>query len=90
MAGAACKVVINNGLRGLIDGVEKVLLDPDIHAGRLPEPTRLDLVQRLADVDLGAYSGRALPAGGIAGILLALEKHGLVTDEVWEIFRRPA
>lgn len=89
MAGAACKVIINQGLRGLIEGIERVLIDPAVHQDRIPEKEREELIQRLADVDLASYSGQGMPEGGAAGILLALEKWNVVTPEVWEVFKRP-
>lgn len=89
MAGAACKVVINNGLRAMIDSAERILIDPDVHQGRIPEKERCGLIQRLADVDLATYSGKGMPEGGAAGILVALERWGVVTAEVWEVFKRP-
>ena len=89
MAGAACKVVIDQGLAALISAIERILLDPDVHGGRIPEQDRLDLIQRLADCDLAIYSGGPVPAGGVAGILMDLEKWGVVTPEVWEIYRKP-
>lgn len=89
MARAACKIIINGGVGGLIRAIEKVLTDPSIHAGKIPELDRYDLIQRLADVDLAAYGGGEVSEGGVSGILLSLEKYGLVTDEVWQIFRKP-
>lgn len=90
MAGAACKVVINNGLQALTRSVERILTDPDIHMERVPEEERLLLIQRLADCDLATYSTeKHMPDGGVAAILKRLEKWGVVTAEVWEIYRRP-
>lgn len=89
MAGPACKVVIDSLLGALASAIERVLLDPDVHMGRIPETDRLDLVQRLADIELAAWSGSDMPHGGVSGLLLALEKHKVVTAEIWEILRRP-
>lgn len=90
MAGAACKVVINNGVRALIDGVERILLDSDIHQDKIPHRDRMVLVQRLADIDIAAFTGDAslLPAGGVIGIVNELQEYGLITDEVWRVFNR--
>jgi hypothetical protein len=90
MAGAACKVVINNGVKALMESIERILLDVQIHANRLTDDERLDLIQRLADVDISTYTGKESPMGGLTGILIELEGHGLVTDEVWQIYNRPA
>lgn len=89
MAGAACKVVINNGVKALMGAIERILLSKEIHADRLLESVRLDLIQRLADVDIATYTGKEAPVGGLTGILVELERYGLVTDEVWQIYCRP-
>lgn len=92
MAAAACKIIINNGLQALMQGLEKILLDPDIYGSfDLPELDRLELVQRLADCDLAVYTGNAslLPEKGLSGVLADLQAHGLVTDEVWTVFQKP-
>lgn len=90
MAGAACKVIINNGVQGLIKAIETVLTDSNIHQDRIPYEDRMVLIQKLADVDLASYSECVqAPTGGVAGILLQLEKYGLVTDEVWQVYRKP-
>lgn len=85
MAGAACKVIINMSLRALIQAVETILLNPQINQGKIPENDRLMLVQRLADIDLATYTGDFMPSGGVRGIVMEMQKHGLVTDEVWMI-----
>lgn len=85
MAGAACKVIINMLLRALIQAVESILLNANINQGKIPEPIRLSLVQRLADIDLATYTGDFMPSGGVRGIVREMEKYGLVTDEVWQI-----
>jgi hypothetical protein len=91
MAKAACKVIINGTLAALVRSIETVLTVPSIHQDRIPQEERIALIQRLADVDLASYTGdRALlPAGGVAAILVDLERYGLVSDEVWIILRRP-
>lgn len=89
MAGAACKVVINNGIKALTESLERILIDPNVHQDRLPEDVRLDLIQRMADVDLSTYSGCLMPPGGLTGVMVELERHGLVTAEVWEVYARP-
>lgn len=85
MAGAACKVIINMLLRALIQSVETILLNANINQGKIPEPTRLALVQRLADIDLATYTGDFMPSGGVRGIVREMQKYDLVTDEVWSI-----
>ena len=60
--------------------------------GRLPEAKRLAILERLARVDVAAYTGdrEMLPEGGLAGILCELEEAKLVTDDVWTVLRKPA
>lgn len=89
MAGPACKIVINMGIKALTEAIERILIDPDVHQERIPTTARLDLIQRLADIDLGVYAGDGIPQGGLSGILLELEKYHVVTPEVWEIYKRP-
>jgi hypothetical protein len=92
MAGAACKVVINNGVRALIESIERVLIDRDVHQDRIPFTDRMVLIQKLADVDISSLTGdvKLMPTGGVLGILVELEKYGLVTDEVWKVFTKPS
>lgn len=90
MAGAACKVIINNGVQGLIKSIETILTNSDIHQERISYDDRMVLIQKLADVDLASYNECVqAPIGGVAGILVELEKYGIVTDEVWQVFRQP-
>lgn len=91
MAKAACKVIINGTMQALVTGIEKILTTPAIHQDLIPTDERNALIQRLADVDLAAYSGDGglLPAGGAAGILVDLEGYGLISPEVWNVLRRP-
>lgn len=90
MAGAACKVVINQGMIAMTRAVERILINPAVHGDRIPDKERLELIQRLADCDIAVYSGGTLPEGGVAGILVELEeKWKVVTPEVWEIYRKP-
>lgn len=91
MAGAACKTIIDMIMRALINAIEVILLNPNINQGKIPEPKRLELIQRLADVDLSMYEGNTdlLPEGGLTGILFEFQRYGLVTEEIWEILRKP-
>lgn len=88
MAREACKIIINNGVKALMESLERILIDKDVYLGRLPEEVRLKLIQRLADIDLGSYRG-SYPTGGLASIVTELEKYDLVTPEVWEVYKRP-
>jgi hypothetical protein len=92
MAGAACKVVINNGVRALIQSVEIVLIDRDVHQDRIPFEERMVFIQRLADIDIASLTGdvELMPTGGVLGILIDLEKYNIVTKEVWKVFAKPS
>lgn len=89
MAREVCKIIINNGLQALARSVEKSLVTPGIYKGRIDEEKRLDLLQRMADIDLAAYYGGEVPLGGYSGIMIELEACGLVTAEVWKLYARP-
>ena len=89
MAGPACKVVIDHGLHAAMSAAERILIDPSVHMDRIPEEARMGLIQMLAEVAIAAYQGGRVPHGGVAGILVMLEQYGIVTAEVWSIFRRP-
>jgi len=92
MAGAACKVIINNGVRALIESTERILTDPTIHQDKIPYEDRMALIQKLADIDIVAMTGNVsiMPVGGVVSIVEELQNYGLVTDEVWEVFNRPS
>jgi hypothetical protein len=92
MAGAACKVIINMGVKALTEAVERILIDPNVHQNRLPETIRMELIQRLADNDIIAYKGDSEPSInslGVSGIVIELQRYGLVTDEVWQVYNLP-
>lgn len=92
MSGAVCKVIINMLVQGLMKALETILITPAIHQDKLPNDVRMGLIQKLADLDLALYSGdkALLPGGGLAEIVKTLERHGLVTDEVWQVLRKPS
>lgn len=89
MAGAACKVIINGGVKALTDSIERILIDPNVHQNRMSDAVREKLIQQLADNDLAAYRGSCAVTGGLVEILLELERLRLVTEEVWEVYKRP-
>lgn len=87
MAGAACKVIINNGLHALTTSLEQILTT--LPQTQLPEEARKDLIQELADVDICSYNGDgAMPSGGLRGIMLKLQDLGILSDDIWEVYAR--
>jgi len=89
MAGAACKIIINMMLAAITKGLEQVLMSPLVRDEMLSAEKCGVLIQRLADIDLAVYGGGRMPAGGLAAVLLELEREGVLTEEVWEILRKP-
>jgi len=93
MAGAACKVIINNTTQALSRSLETILTNPDIHGGMIPERDRKTMLQSLADIDILAFTGVYNAPGtplGLLDIVLKLETCGLITDDVWKVLPRPA
>lgn len=90
MAGPRCKAILNGIVGGLTKALETVLISDQLMEG-VDETVRQDWLQRLASCDMAVYSGEVgmLPEGGLAGIVLEMEKHKLVTDEVWYVLRKP-
>lgn len=88
MAGAACKVIINNGIRGLSQSLETVLMSPLVRDKMLPAKDCDTMIQWLADIDIATYEGGQVPYGGLRGVMLKLQSAGVLTDEVWDIFAK--
>lgn len=84
MAGAACKIIINNGIGGLSKSIEQVLTSPLVRGLMLGIEECDRLIDRLAKVDLACYNPdiHPMPKGGLRGILLELKDYGVITDEV--------
>lgn len=96
MAGAACKVIIDNGREALSSALFTVVTHPLVRGVMVPVETCDCLIQALADIDLHSYRGAKPNATAaktgihtLTDVLLALQAAGAVTDEVWEIFRHP-
>jgi len=85
MAGAACKVIINNGVGGLSRAIETVLTHPLVRDKMLSSSRCDELIQKLADVDRASYDPECckMPEGGLRGILVELRKEKVITDEVF-------
>lgn len=90
MAGAACKVIINQLMAGLAGSIERILIDPNVNMGLIPEADRKRLIQDLANIDIQSYNGGISPGTSLSSILIELESHGLISPDVWAVLRRPA
>lgn len=88
MAGAACKVIINQLMAGLAGSIEKILIDPNVNMGLIPETHRKRLIQDLANIDIQSYDGTSSGVS-LVGILVELESYGLISPDVWAVLRRP-
>lgn len=84
----ACKVIINQVRGAVADSLETILAMPEVIEKLGEEAT--ELRQRLADADVASYLGYQVPAGGYAGIIERLVKHGVLKPEIWEILRHPS
>jgi hypothetical protein len=89
MAGAACKVVINQGVRALSEALEEILSNPTILAGRLSQEDAEGLLDRLVRLDLACVDGQQQPDDSLLDILAVLVGKGIVTDEVWRLYANP-
>lgn len=96
MAGLACKAIINNGVRALAESLEQILTHPLVRDVKITAAECDALIQVMADVDLAAYDPRPAIAPVLAGkmaglshVMLHLEKAGVLTPEVWAIYRHP-
>ncbi len=83
MAGIVCKAAINSLIIALMEALERILTDPDIHGNKVPESARNRMIQEMADLDLATYRG-------LSKILLTLQDdYGVVSDDVWVILNKP-
>jgi hypothetical protein len=89
MAKAACKVIINNGLKAISTSLETILLHPLVRDKMLAAEKCDELIQCMADIDIATYQGRPIPHGGLIGIMKQLESAGVFTAEIWEVFAKP-
>lgn len=89
MAGAACKVIINNGVRALTTSLEQILITMPLD-GLLSEKDRKEMIQELADVDIASYSGGSgvAPSASLISIMERLQSLGILSDDVWQIYQR--
>lgn len=93
MGGVVCKVVIDQGIWGLSESLREALTDPNLYgfaSPSIPERIRLGLIDRLAKIDIAAYTGTEVPKYGLGGIMVQLEDYGLISPDVWKVFVRPS
>lgn len=86
-----CKVIINNVMAAIVESVEKILVDENLHQGKIPYIDRMRMVDKLRDIDLAAYSGDKIPEGGVVSIIQELEDKWMVIEvpDVWRLLRKP-
>lgn len=90
MAGAACKVVINQGLIALSNSLETILTNPDLSGGLIPESARREMLQNMADLDIATYTGsKSRAATNLQEIMKRLEEVGVLSADVWKIYAAP-
>lgn len=88
MAGAACKIIIDNGFRALTESLERILIDPAVNGGRIPERERRDLIDELARIDTAAYNGEAARMT-LQDVMIRLEALEVLSPDVWKIYTPP-
>ena len=91
MARAACKVIINSGLLAIATSLERILTEPNLNGGKIPDDVRYRLLQNLADLDATHYWGASKFSGTNTGtslrdIMKELEALGVLSPDVWKIY----
>lgn len=95
MSRTVCKIIINGGVLGLSESLRQALTDPNLYAisvpdfPPLPDKIRFGLLDKLAKIDIAAYTGGEVPVYGLGGIMVQLEDYGLISPDVWKVFLRP-
>lgn len=92
MAGAACKIIIDDLIRSLNSSLEQVLMSPLVRDNMLSACECDKLIQRMANIDLRTYVGaeveNTMQGDGLVEILKTLQRCGVITSEVWVILNR--
>lgn len=98
MAGSVCKFILNNGVAGLSQSIERALTTTHTRGVLMDfgftEQDMADMIQALADFDVRTYtgvdpmrrSGCAAKCNGLKDVLMVLGEKGAITDEVFEVF----
>ncbi len=93
MAGAACKVIIDN-MRAAVDAsLREVLVSPLVRGPMITAEKSDGYLQRMVDLDLRVYTGRRVgtrKADSLAKICKDLQADGVFTQEIWQILAEPA
>ncbi len=96
MSRTVCKIIIDNGVWGLSESLRQTFTDPDLYSIQVPnyplmsDRVRIGMLDKLAKIDLAAYTGGEVPVYGLGGIMVQLEDYGLISPDVWKVFVRPA
>lgn len=90
MAGAACKVIIDNMRQAVDQSLREVLLSPLVRDVMIPAEKCNTYLQRMVDLDLAAYRGTSpYSRDSLACICKDLERDKVFTREIWEILYDP-
>lgn len=87
MAGAACKVLENNGIRALSVSLERILIEPELNGGLIYDKERKEMLQQMADIDRVAYHGGTVEVSYV-DIMVRLEGMGVLSPDIWNIYAR--
>lgn len=92
MAGVACKIIINQLIRGLSESLERILSNPLVREGGKISAKEADiLLDRLVHLDLDSADGAGTAGSdGLLAIIADLVRRGIVTDEVWRVLKKPS
>lgn len=72
----------------MAEALEWAMTSPTVRGSLLPAERCDHYLDRLAKLDVASYAG-GKPEDSYAAILLELESLGLVSDDVWQVLRRP-
>lgn len=85
MAGAACKVLENNGVRALTVSLERILTEPNLHGGKIEDRERRAMIQQLADIDAIAYHGGTVKIS-LVDIMIRLQELEILSPDIWTVY----
>lgn len=85
MAGAACKIIINDLTRAISESLEKILTSPLIRdQGKITSAEADAMLSRLVDFEIAGYQGAAT-GEGLVTFVHELVDRGIITDEIWKV-----
>lgn len=85
MAGAACKVLANNGVRALTVSLERILTEAELNGGLIEDGERRKLIQAMADIDAVIMHGGTVEMS-LVDIMRRLEEIGVLSPDVWSVY----